>query len=370
MRILHVYKDFPPVLGGIENHLRDLAVGQAAAGHEVTVLVTARGPRSKVSLEGGVRVVRAGRLATVASTPISLGLVRELRRLRPDVTHLHIPYPWGEAAWLMAGRHPMVATYHSDVVRQRALGILWAPALHRLLARADRVLATSPRYAATSRFLALAPRVQIVPLGIDPTRFEAAGGPGRRRRTPKSSQIVFVGRLRYYKGLDVLLEALRTLPFAQLAVAGVGPMEAQWRRRAQELEVAPRVTWLGDVAEADLPAVYAAGDVFALPAVARSEAFGMVLLEAMASGLPVVTTELGTGTSFVVVDGETGRVVPAGDPLALGRALKDILTDASLGRRWGQAGQRRVRALFTLDRVLSEVEDVYDEVTTGRGIPS
>ena len=208
------------------------------------------------AVSGGRQGVRAGRLATVASTPLSPALGAVLAFERPDVTHLHAPYPIGEAAWLAVGRRPMVLTYHSDVVRQRVLGRLWAPFLRRVLARADRVIATSPRYVDSSPFLgAVRDRVTVVPLGVDPTRFAGGDGAAVRARHGPGPLLVFVGRLRYYKGLAVLLDALASLPEAKLLVVGTGPMAEAWRRHAAERGVDGRVAWLGDVAEDEIPDV-------------------------------------------------------------------------------------------------------------------
>ena len=257
----------------------------------------------------------------------------------------------------------MVATYHSDVVRQRVLGRAWAPLLRRVLARANRVLATSPTYASTSAFLANRPNVSVIPLGIDPSPFRTADRAEAIRRYGGGPNVVFVGRLRYYKGLDVLLEAMTLLEHARLLIAGTGPMESTWRRKAFNLGVSDRVTWLGAVPAEELPLVYAAGDVFALPAVARSEAFGIVQLEAMAAGLPVVTTDVGTGTSWVTVHEETGLVVAPSNAAALADAIERLLDDPERAKAMGAAGRQRVLERFTLERVLDEVERVYADVS-------
>lgn len=380
MRILHVYKDYAPVVGGIENHIAMLARGQAAAGHDVTVLVTApdrvvagaggtAGPRpgenaADGAVEEGVRVLRAPRLATVASTPLSISLAQRLRAQRPDVTHLHVPYPVAELAWLTVGRRPLVITYHSDVVRQRWLGALWAPGLRRCLRRAARVLATSPHYVESSSFLRrVRSRVTVVPLGIDPAPFGTADRTVGRANYGDVPTLVFVGRLRYYKGVAVLLRALARLPGVQLLVVGSGPEEAGLVATATAVGVADRAHFLGNVPGADLPTVLAAGDVFVLPSVARSEAFGTVLLEAMAVGLPLVTTELGTGTSWVNQDGITGLVVPPDEPRALAAAIQALLADPEMRRRMGEAGRQRLLAEFTLDHLLRRVQTIYKEVT-------
>jgi rhamnosyl/mannosyltransferase len=312
-----------------------------------------------------VCIVRPVRWATVASAPIAPGLLRHLRHVRADVTHLHVPYPVGELAWLLVGRSPMVVTYHSDIVRQRLLGAFWAPGLRRVLAGAACVLATSPNYARSSPFLReVGDRLRIVPLGIDTRPFATVDRQGARSQYGPGPMLVFLGRLRYYKGLDVLIDALVHLPDVRLLVAGEGPMETAWRQRAAERGVGARVTWLGHVPDGAVPGVLAAGDAYALPASARSEAFGIAVLEAMAAGLPVISTELDTGTSWVNQDGVTGRVVPPGDPLALAAAIRAILADESARQRMGEAARERVAQHFTAARMIAAVEEVYREVTT------
>jgi len=366
--VLHVYKDYPPVLGGIEAHLGLVARSQAAAGWRVTVLVTDPVGQGSIAVEDGVTVIRARRLATVASTPLSLALPAALARLRPDLCHLHCPYPVGELAWLAFGRRPMVVTWHSDIVRQRFLGALWAPGQRAILRRASRVLATSPNYARTSSFLSRVPpaRLRVLPLGIaapiarpDPIAARARFGPG--------PALAFVGQLRYYKGLGLLLDALAALraqggPQPRLLVVGRGPMEAEWRAQARAGGLEDQVSWLGNLADAERDRVLAASDVFVLPAVARSEAFGLVLLEAMAAGLPLITTELGTGTSWVNQHEETGLVVPAGDAVALAAAVRRLLEDGRSREAMGARARQRFSASFTAARMLADLDRIYEEV--------
>ncbi|MDH4208673.1 MAG: glycosyltransferase, partial [Anaerolineae bacterium] len=213
MRVLHVYKDYYPVVGGMENHIRILAQGTAARGLEVTVLVTSPGRRTEIEELDGVKVVKAARLAAPASTPISLALVSWMRRLEADITHLHFPYPWGEMAHLACGRSPKtVITYHSDVVRQRVLLWLYGPLMRRVLAKADRIIATSPNYVHSSPYLShLAEKCTVLPLGIDLSPFLEAYDEDvewlRERYRPPL--ILFVGLLRYYKGLGYLIKAMK-----------------------------------------------------------------------------------------------------------------------------------------------------------------
>lgn len=371
MHILHVYKDYPPVIGGIEHHVRALAEAQATQGHTVTVLVTQVGQGGTAEAnEGGVRVIRARRLATVASTPLSVALVRQLARRAPDITHLHTPYPVGEAGWLLGGRSPMVLSYHSDIVRQRVLGALWAPFLRRVLARAERILVGSPNYARSSPFLrAHLAKVTIVPYGIDPGRFAGFDRSAARARYQAEAgrTLVFVGRLRYYKGLHVLIAALAALPGVRLLVAGSGSLAGPLAEQAAAAGVADRITWLGDVPDAELPLVLAAGDLYVLPAVARSESFGIAVAEALAAGLPAVTTEVGTGTSWVNLDGVTGRVVPPSDPQALAAAIRAILADEPARAAMGAAARARALSEFTADTMVARVARIYAEVHAHAG---
>lgn len=371
MHILQVYKDYYPVLGGIENHLRLLAEGLAARGHRVTVLTAGRERRGTERTIGGVRVIYAGRAATLASAPLSPELALRAARERPDLVHLHMPDPTGDAALRLAGlRAPLVVSYHSDIVRQRRLLGLYGPLLRSTLRRAARIIATSPNYVRSSPFLAPhATKCAVVPYGIELDRFaraDPAGVAALRARFP-GPLILFVGQLRYYKGAEVLIRAMAAVPGARAVLVGG---EATVRRDelaglAAGLGLAERIHLVGEQ-EADLPVFYHAADLLVLPSVERSEAFGIVQIEAQAAGLPVIATELGTGTSFATVHGETGIVVPPRDPAALARAMRALLENPPLARAMGAAGRRRAYAEFSLGRMLDRIEQVYGEVVSLR----
>jgi len=365
MHILHIYKDYDPVLGGIENHIKVLAEGQAARGQQVTVLVTNTEPRTTIRQAGNLTIIKAARWAHLASTPLSPAVFQQARRLRGvDIVHLHVPYPPGDLiARAIPGAPRFVVSYHSDIVRQRTLLRVYRHLLRRTLARADRIVATSPRYIATSPFLApQADKCVVVPLSVDPTRFanpDTAAVRALRERygTPL---LLFVGRLRYYKGLDFLIAALAQLPApAQVLIVGTGPERQRLQAQVQAANLGQRVHFLDDVSDADLPAVYAAADLFVLPSHLRSEAFGIVQLEAQAAGLPIVCTELGTGTSYVTQHGVTGFVVPPADPAALARAIAVLLANPDPARRMGEAGRARVQREFSHTRLLERMEEVY-----------
>jgi rhamnosyl/mannosyltransferase len=388
VHILQLYKDYYPVLGGIENHVRDLSEALAARGHHVTVLATSLERRTLIERpRPGLTVIKAARAAHLASTPISVEQLRWARRLRADIAHLHFPYPPGDLAYLaLPARPPLVITYHSDIVRQQLLLRAYGPLLEWTLRRSARIIATSPNYVVSSPWLRRhAAKCMVIPLGIDVDRFgrtdpakvaeiresvvrgqwSDAGSPKDRAtdyglRTTDYGLLLFVGRLRYYKGLHVLLEAMPTIP-ARLLIGGSGPEQARLAAQAAALGVADRVHFLGDISDEHLPALYQAADVFVLPAHLRAEALGLSQIEALASGVPCVSTELGTGTSFANLHGETGLVVPPDDAAALARAINTLLADPDLRRRMGEAGRRRVAELFSRERMVAGNEAVYRE---------
>ncbi len=368
MRVLHVYKDYYPVVGGMENHIRLLAQGAAGRGLEITVLVTSPTGKTEVSELEGVRVIKAGRLATVASTPISFALFSWMRRLRTDITHLHFPYPWGELAHLVFGQSQRtVITYHSDIVRQKGLLKLYRPFLRQVLVRADRIIATSPNYVRSSPYLSeVSEKCTVIPLGIDMEPFlQSRTEEARKLREQYGFPLLlFVGLLRYYKGLDYLVRAMRDID-ARLLVVGSGPMAEEWHALVRELGLTEKVFFTGRVQDEELPAYFHACDIFVLPASQRSEAFGVVQLEAMASGRAVVSTELGTGTSYVNVDGETGLVVPPRDPGELASAINRLLADEPLRTMMGQRGRERARQEFSQDVMIDRVLELYGSLLPG-----
>jgi rhamnosyl/mannosyltransferase len=370
MRVLHIYKDYAPVVGGIENHIRLLAAAQHAAGVQTHVLVTNTTPRTEQIVVDGVPVTKAGRLLNVSSAPVSLAFYPLLYRLEQgvDIVHAHLPYPPGELGHLLVGRsRRLVLTYHSDIVRQKVLGALYTPFLWELLRRADRIAVSNPAYVRSSRFLAAYPeKCRVIPFGVNLNDFAAtpairdAAAAIRQRFAPDRPLLLFVGRLRHYKGLDVLIAAMPQIE-AHLLVIGSGPLEAIWRQQAVTAGVADRVTFWGERPDLDKIAALHAADLFVLPSTNRAESFGIVLIEALAAGLPLVSTELGTGTSFVNQHEVTGLVTPPNDPAALAAAVNRITRDPDLRGRMAAAALARARAEFDQALMVTRVQALYDE---------
>ncbi len=388
MKILHLYKDYFPILGGIENHIKWLAEGMAARGHDVSVLVTNTGRGDVAETISGVRVVKVSRHFNISSAPIGLGMVGQLRRMGmdADIVHLHAPYPPGELAQLLvrAGQRTVI-TWHSDIVKQAGLLRFYAPFLRAALKQADKILVASPPYIQSSAFLRpiherTPGKIAVVPFGIDLTRFAKEPPPqpsptvgegaddgsvkiaAIRARYGPGPLVLFVGRMRYYKGLHVLVQAMAQVENARCLIVGVGPLEAEIRAQVAALGLEERVLFAGEVDDADLPAYYRAADIFCLPSVHRSEALGIVLLEAMASGLPLISTELGTGTSWVNQHEITGLVVPPEDPSALAGAIDRLARNDDERHGFGQAALRRAVNEFGLAQMLARTEAVYREV--------
>ena len=370
MRVLYLYKDYYPVLGGIENHIRMLAEGLRPLGVDVRVLVTNTGAKTVDETIDGVPVTKTGRQANISSAPISLGFFPALRRLEAgiDVAHAHFPYPPGEVAQLLLGRsRRFVLTYHSDIVKQRVLGALYRPLLWQLLRRVDLITVSNPIYIQTSPFLRpVASKCRVIHHGQDLARFKPVPASMARAATWRARYsdrplILFVGRLRHYKGIDVLLRAMTTVDQAHLLVVGIGPMDDAWRALAQELGVQGKVTFLGEAPDEDLIALYQAADLFVLPSTNRAETWGAVQIEAMASGLPIICTELGTGTSYVNQHGVTGLVVPPNDAGTLAVAIQTLVANQELRHTLGQAGLRRASEQFSTAAMLQNMLAFYQE---------
>jgi len=369
MRVLLLYKDYHPVVGGIENHIRLLARGLRAEGIDARVLVTNTGPETVSQTIDGVSVTKTGRQAHILSTPISLSFFAEVRRQTQsaDLVHLHAPYPPAELAQLLLGRgKPVVISYHSDIIRQRRTGKLYAPLLIKVLRRAALVAASSPAYIESSPFLQrVRKKCRVIHYGIETERFEET------EQVREDSQqlgnrygdlplLLFIGRLRHYKGVDVLIRAMHDIR-AKLLIIGTGPMQEAWQNLTQAESLTDRVFFLGDASERETLAARHAADLFVLPSTNRAEALGIVQLEAMACGLPVVCTELGTGTSYVNRDGATGLVVPPNDPRALAAAINRLLAAPALRAKMGVEGRRRVKSEFSLQEMISATISFYDD---------
>jgi glycosyltransferase involved in cell wall biosynthesis len=369
-RVLQLGKFYPPHPGGMESHLEALC-GQLKEKTDLEVIVAASNSfRSSEELIDGVKVAHLGRLLTLRSAPMCPTMVRRIREAKADLVHIHWPNPAALLAYLASGHSGrLVITYHSDVVRQKVLSRVFEPVLRRGLNRADAIIVSSANYMNSSEVLRpYLKKCRVIPFGIDLKRFERPDELEvvRLRKQFGSRMILSVGRLVYYKGFDFLIEAMKSVN-AHLVLVGNGPLEGELRARIRAHGLEDRVTLLTTVK--DVVPVYHAAELFVLPSIVRSEAFGIVQLEAMACSKPVVNTQLDSGVPSVSLDGVTGITVPPADSKALGRAINSLLDDPGRATL-GQAAYQRVREQFSLAGMAKQTLALYHEVLNSDVRPS
>jgi glycosyltransferase involved in cell wall biosynthesis len=356
LKVLHVGKYYPPVPGGMERVVETLC--QVTRGRlDSQVLAFDRGTSTRHEVVNGIPVTRVGTLGQAGSVPIAPRFASYLNRADADVMIVHEPNPWALLSMLVSTiRIPFAIWFHSEVVRPALqYRLFYAPIARPAYDRARRFVVSSPTLATASAELSrYQDRTSIIPFGIDPRAWTADVDRRRRaeaiRAAIKRPIVLFVGRLVAYKGVDVLVKAVSPL-CAHVVVVGDGPLRKRWSADASTSEGRATIEFPGPLPDEDVKDWMHAADVLVLPSVTRAEAFGVVQLEAMASALPVISTDVPSGVSWVNQHRETGLVVPAGDVLALREALETLLADRALRAKLGAAGVERVRAHFTLDQM-------------------
>lgn len=377
LKVLHLGKF--DTFGGIERHVQLLLRGLAATGHVLPVnLVLNDRAATDEHLEHGYLTVRVACFGQVASVGIAPALPLMVRRLHKryafDVVHLHFPDPLGQIASALLPRSVgRVVSWHSDIIRQKAALALYRPLQRHFLERVDAIIGATPIHFAGSTQIPLQldeARRFVIPYGFEPQRWSLGAAALRHLAVLKEQAagrfaVFALGRHVYYKGFDVLIRAMRTVD-GLLWIGGDGPLRASLEQLAQTEGVADRVRFVGSIAEDQLPAFYAACDAFCLPSVEKSEAFGLVQLEAMHFGRPVVSTRLGTGVDWVNQDNRTGLTVQPGDAAALAHALRALAADPDLRSRLGEAGRRRVQDDFSVENMVEKTLAVYELVLQRR----
>ena len=363
--VLHIGKFYRPHLGGIETHVEALCQGLRKS-MDVRVLVASNHRYRENSVIDGIPVTRVHVPVTIAGAPICPGMLWHIRKNRPDIIHLHLPNPTGVLAVLSSGyRGRVVVTWHSDIVRQRRLARLYRPIERILLNRCAAIVASSPAYIASSPVLREhADRCRSIPFGIDAEKFDDRHVDQSMLRDLRQrfgpGMILSVGRLVYYKGIQFLIQAMPKVD-AKLVIIGEGPMRPALEHEVATLGIGDRVTFLGRIHE-NLTTYFHAADVFALPSCERSEAFGIVQLEAMASGKPVINTQIDSGVPYVSLDGVTGITVQPRSSEAMATALNRLFADPELRRRMGHAGRHRVQTEFNLELMVRRTIDIYEQI--------
>ncbi len=363
--VIHVYRDaYPPRHGGIEQHVHTLAHAQKHT--DVPSVLISANPAG-LRDDCGVPIESTGEWGRFQGAPIAPAFPGAIRRRHPDLFHFHMANPTGELAYLLSrSRVPAVATYHHDIVRQARALTVYRPFLRAFLSRVARILVAAPQHIEVSPILPeFRSRCEVIPYGINLSRFRASPEVLRQaelvREKHGSRIVLFVGKLRYYKGLDILLTAMAGVD-GTLLLVGRGTEEASLRRQVDTLGLSERVHFLPHLEDAEFMGVLHAANVFTLPSNSRMEMFGIAQLEAHACGKPVVSTALGTGVEFVNRHGETGLVVPPGDPRALADAIRRLLDEPVYAAELGAAAQARAEREFSDEVMAARTREVYEEV--------
>jgi rhamnosyl/mannosyltransferase len=369
MKILHVGKFYPPVSGGMERMLQLLCEGERGSADTRVLVANTGGWRTTNESLNGVPITRVGSIGRVGAVQICPLFPWWLWRARADVIVIHEPNPIALVSnFLVRPRSPIVVWFHSEVIRPRwRYNLFYRPFLRHTLRRAARIIVSSPALADQAAALReFRSKVTVIPFGLDAPRLEpapdtapAAEAIRQRYRVPL---VLFVGRMVDYKGVDILLRALVGVDATTLLV-GDGPRRAALEELAADLGLGDRAVFLGEVDDRRMSALYQACDVFVLPSVTRAEAFGLVQLEAMAAGKPVVSTAVPTGVPWVNQHGRTGLVVRPGEVPALREAIVRLLKDPELRSRMGRDGRARVAGEFTIARMVAQTTAVYRQVS-------
>ncbi|MFS2020617.1 glycosyltransferase family 4 protein [Massilia sp. GER05] len=371
MRVLHFYKTyFPDSVGGVEQVIRQMCVGTGRLGITNQVLSLSRDRRLEPFDYEGHTVHRVPLNFEVASNAVSVQAIGKLARMaaEADVVHYHFPWPFMDLAHFIARiDKPTVVTYHSDIVRQKALLKLYQPLKHRFLESVDTIVATSPNYLASSAVLdRYRDKTRVITFGLDKSSYpepdQARLDHWRARVGPKF--FLFVGVLRYYKGLHILLDAVAGTDYP-VVIVGAGPIEAELKAHAERLGL-KRVQFVGAVDDLDKAALLKLCYAVAFPSHLRSEAFGISLLEGAMYGKPMISSEIGTGTTYINVHGETGLVVPPSDHEALRAAMTRLWHDPQMAQEMGQRAEARYWQLFTSAQMADNYARLYQELVARR----
>ncbi|MCA1451765.1 glycosyltransferase family 4 protein [Bradyrhizobium sp. BRP22] len=371
MKVLHFFKTYvPDSYGGVEQFIFQLAHGSSQRGVDVEVLSLSPDVVDETARFDNHISHRIKRDFEISSTSFSFRAFAKFSTLarQADIIHLHFPWPFADVVYFATRvSKPVALTYHSDIIRQRLLLKVYAPLMRRLLGSVDRIVATSPNYLETSTTLAdFRKKTDVIPIGLDRSTYPEYD-PLLAAKWPSLAGkrfFLFVGVLRYYKGLHILLDALRGTDYP-VAIAGAGPIEGELRQHALDLNLT-NVHFVGAPNDREKVALLNLCHAAIFPSHLRSEAFGISLLEAAMYGKPLISSEVGTGTSYVNIHGETGLVVPPGDPTALREAMQALFENNELAAQMGERAKQRYENHFTASQMVDRHLELYREILAKR----
>lgn len=364
MKVLQFYKTYyPETVGGVERVIFELATHLPEWGVEVDVLSLAPQKTSRQIQLPMHTAYKAREDFRIASTGFSLSVIQRFKELarNADIIHYHFPWPFMDLVHFLSGvDKPTVVTYHSDIVRQKRLLSLYRPLMNIFMGSVSSIVATSPNYFFTSPVLQnFKDKVKVIPLGIDRAGYPEAGPEliEHWKRRVGQGFFLFIGVLRYYKGLNTLLDALAIREFP-VVIVGSGPMEAELKKQAASLRL-NHIVFLGQISEQDKAALLELCVAMVFPSNFRSEAFGVSLLEGAMCGKPLISCEIGTGTSFVNEHNVTGLVVTPGDKVSLADAMATIWDNPEGAQQMGARAEHRYKKYFTADQMAKSYAELY-----------
>lgn len=373
MKVLHFYKTYyPDSFGGVEQVIYQLASGAKQLGIETNVLALTPNRVDRVIAVGDHTVHCCQSDIRLASTDFSLSAFSRFKELakKADIVHYHFPWPFMDVVHF-ATRHkkPSVVTYHSDIVKQKTLLKLYRPLMNRFLRSVDLIVATSPNYRVSSDVLQdFQEKTEVVPVGLNRDLYPNPNDTKCQfwRDQLGEKFFLFVGVLRYYKGLHILLDAL-ALNDLPTVIIGAGPIENDLKARALELGL-KNVKFIGQVSDEDKVAILMQSYAMVFPSHLRSEAFGISLLEGAMFGKPMISSEIGTGTSFINIDQETGIVVPPSSPKELQQAMTYLWNSPLQAKEMGKKAIKRFNTLFNSDRMCNSYKELYERLLQDKKI--
>jgi rhamnosyl/mannosyltransferase len=364
IKVLHFYKTYyPATMGGIEQVIFQIAEGGIRHGFESEVLYLSERGAARNEKVGHHLTHRSTLDLHVASTGFSLSAFKDFAELarKAEIIHYHFPWPYMDLVHFFSRiKKPAVVSYHSDIVKQKTLLKLYQPLMNRFLSSVDCIVASSPNYAESSPVLTrFKDKVRVVPYGLDRKTYPIPSAEKLALWRSRLSErfFLFVGVLRYYKGLDYLLEAAKATQLPVIILGG-GGLEVELKAKAKQLGLS-NVHFLGVLPDEDKAALLKLCYAFVLPSHLRSEAFGISLLEAAMYGKPMISCEIGSGTTFINIAGETGLVIPPGDSAALAAAMTWLWNQPEAASSMGESAQRRFEAVFLSDSMAKSYADIY-----------
>jgi len=368
MRVLHVFKTYyPDSFGGIEQVIKQLCTGTAPWGVSTQIFTLSRQARTlPVFHDGATTVIRAQTHIEMASTPMSFAAFSAFSTAvqQADLIHYHYPWPFGDLLHLLCGQSkPAVLSYHSDVVRQRQLMPIYEPLMRRFFSHLNAIVPASPNYLQTSELLQdYLDKTSVIPYGLDEASYPQVSleRTAHWRREVGQDFFLFIGVLRYYKGLHILLDACVNSR-SRVVIVGAGPVEADLKQQAARLGI-QNVHFLGAVSDEDKVTLLQLCRGVVFPSHLRSEAFGVTLLEGAMYGKALISSEIGTGSSYVNIDGVTGIVVPPNDPAAFRKAMQRLDQEDGLATEMGRRARERFDSLFTAKKMAESYVALYRSV--------